>query len=98
MPLAEPRAAVAARPTKPVAVAWAKKVPTPTRARPTRTAARFGVTSSGRPMAATASAPQKVGRLPERPTARPAGRAVAAEGRKNKKKKPHLLITIADGT
>ena len=30
MPLAEPRSAVAARPTKPVAAAWAKKVPTPT--------------------------------------------------------------------
>ena len=34
MPLAEPRSAVAARPTKPVAAAWAKKVPTPTSIKP----------------------------------------------------------------
>ena len=54
MPLAEPRSLVAARPTKPVAAAWAKKVPAPTSTRPVSTAGRFGSSSSGKPMPATA--------------------------------------------
>src|SRR6516164_4304936 len=57
MPLAAPRSAVAARLTKPVAVAWAKKVPTPMRIMPSKTAARFGSRSSGKPTPASASEP-----------------------------------------
>ena len=41
MPLAAPRSAVAAWLTKPVAVAWAKNVPTPMSTMPSRTAARL---------------------------------------------------------
>ena len=84
MPLAEPRSVVAARPMKPVAVACAKKVPTPTRASPTSTAGRLGVSSSGRPAPATPSAPQKVGRVPKRATTRPASGVVKIAGRKTK--------------
>src|SRR5215831_3414090 len=59
-----PRSAVAARLTKPVAVAWAKKVPTPTRTMPTKTAARLGSRSSGKPTPARTSEPHSVGRVP----------------------------------
>src|SRR5436305_643041 len=61
MPLADPRSVVAARPTKPVAAAWAKKVPTPISIRPVTTATRLGNNSSGRPPPAKASAAQMVG-------------------------------------
>ena len=66
MPLAEPRSAVAARLTKPVAVAWAKNVPTPIRTMPSKTAARLGSRRSGKPMPASASEPHNVGRVPHR--------------------------------
>ena len=64
---------VAARPTKPVAVACAKKVPAPTQASPTITAGRCGSSSSGRPMPATASDARNARCVPKRaPRGRPA--------------------------
>src|SRR4029453_6324518 len=66
MPLAEPRSAVAAWPTKPVAVAWAKNVPIPTSIRPTITAKRLGSSKRGSPSPASARALQNVGRVPNR--------------------------------
>src|SRR5262245_17143790 len=64
MPLAEPRSAVAAWPTKPVAVAWAKNVPILTSIRPTITAKRLGSSKRGSPSPASARAHQNVGRGP----------------------------------
>src|SRR5579885_404233 len=52
MPLAAPRSVVAARPTNPVTIAWAKKVLTPTRIIPVMTASNLGASKSGRPIAA----------------------------------------------
>jgi len=84
MPLAEPRSLVAARLTKPVAVAWAKKVPAPTSASPRSTAGRLGVSSSGRPTNAAPSDSQKVGRAPRRAATRPASGVVTIAGRKTR--------------
>ena len=75
---------LAARPTKPVAVACAKKVPTPTSTMPVKNAARLEDNINGRPRAATASEPQKVARVPKRSTARPARGVVAIDGRNTK--------------
>ena len=66
MPLAAARSARAARPTKPVATAWAKNVPTLSSTRPSRTADKDGNNSSGSPRAASASAPKLVLRVPQR--------------------------------
>lgn len=84
MPLAEPRSAVAARLTKPVAIAWAKKVPTPTSASPAITQARAGASSIGSPAPASVSAPHIVRRVPCRCTMPPASGVVRIEGRKTK--------------
>ena len=91
MPLAAPRSTVAARLTKPVAVAWAKKVPTPIRTMPTSTAGREGATSSGRPRPAIAKPAHSVRCVPKRCTARPASGVVKIDGRKTKYTKPSCM-------
>jgi len=72
---------VAARLTKPVAMAWAKNVPAPTSAMPTRTTTRLGARTSGNPSAATSVAGQNVRRVPKRSAARPASGVVTIDGR-----------------
>src|SRR6516162_1584163 len=98
MPLAEPRSAVAASPTKPVVVAWARKVPTPTRTKPASTAGRLGHSSNGRPLRAIAEASQKVGRMPKRRTVNPAAGVVTIDGRNTKYTKPKAIAPTANGS
>src|SRR6516165_5848493 len=98
MPLAEPRSAVAASPTKPVVVAWARKVPTPTRTKPNSTAGRVGHSSNGRPARAVAEASQKVGRVPRRRTVNPAAGVVRIDGRNTKYTKPSAIAPTVKGS
>ena len=67
-----------------VAAACAKNVPTPTSTMPIRTSPRCEDSISGKPIVATAIAPQIVGLVPNRATARPARSVVTIEGRKTK--------------
>jgi hypothetical protein len=79
-----PRLSLAACPTKPVAQACAKNVPTPTSTIPVRTSVRCEDSINGRPKAATASAPQIAGRVPKRDTALPANSVVTTDGANTK--------------
>ena len=98
MPLADPRSTVAARPTKPVAAACAKNVPTPTSIRPAITAGRLGSSKSGSPTPASAKALQKVGRVPNRCAAAPANGVVTTEGKNTKYTKPNAMRPSEGGS
>ena len=83
-PLASPRSAEAARPTKPVVTAWAKKVPTAMITRPQRIAGRLGRSSSGSAASATPSATSSASRVSKRRTTADASGVVMIEGRKTR--------------
>src|SRR5579885_1873132 len=80
MPLAAPRSVVAARPTNPVTIAWAKKVLTPTRIIPAMTASNLGASKSGRPIAARPRPLHNAGFVPDVPAIFPARGVVKKDG------------------
>ncbi len=84
MPLAAARSLLAARPIKPVAVACAKKVPTPTMARPATTIGSELTRRSGRPRMERPSEAKKLARAPKREAIRPASGVVTIDGRNTK--------------